>query len=217
MKKITVITPSNIEIEYRLAGAGSRIAAFIIDFTLQYTIIIIFTLTVLLGIDYRILSNSQPSGVALGVTLVFWFVMHVGYFIFCEMAFNGQSVGKKVFSLRVIRDNGMPLGFGQSLVRGLLRTSVDMMYVGLFAVVFSKHHKRLGDMAAGTIVISEHREEFDSRIYESQHWPDFLPDPFSLTPEERRISEEWLARRDEMPDGGEASGEMLLEYLGRER
>ncbi|MCL2356508.1 MAG: RDD family protein [Defluviitaleaceae bacterium] len=225
MKTITVVTPSNIEVEYRLAGAGSRIAAFIVDFTLQYLIVILFALVVLLGIDYRILGNSPPSGVALGLVLVFWFVMNFGYFIVSEMVLNGQSVGKKIFSLRVIRDNGMPLGFGQSLVRGLLRTSVDMLYVGFFAVLFSKQHKRLGDMAAGTIVISEHREEFVS--YTSQnlpdflpnphshtlHWPDFLPDPFSLTQDERRLAEEWLARRDDMPDGGKACGDKLLAYL----
>lgn len=215
MKTITVITPSNIEVEYHLAGAGSRTAAYIIDFILQYTIIIFFILVVLLGVDYRIFGNEIPSGIALGVSLVFWFTMHVGYFIVCEMIFNGQTIGKKIFSLRVIRDNGMPLGFGQSVVRGLLRTFVDGLSVGLFVIIFSNNHKRVGDMAAGTIVIIEHREEFVSHTV--PHWPDFLPDPFTLTPEERRLAEEWLARRDEMPDGGASAGEKLLAYLNRGR
>lgn len=217
MKTITVVTPSNIEVEYRLAGVGSRIAAFLIDFIIQYTLVILFALTVILGVDNRIFGNVPPSGVALGFVLVFWFLVQFGYFVLLEMITNGQSVGKKIFSLRVIRENGMPIGFGQSFLRGLLRTSVDMMYVGPFVILFSKKHKRLGDMAAGTIVVSEHSGDFEPRTHDAQHWPDFLPDPFSLTPEERQLAEEWLARRDEMHDGGVECGDKLLEYLNREK
>ncbi|MCL1884690.1 MAG: RDD family protein [Defluviitaleaceae bacterium] len=216
MKTFTIITPSNIEVEYRLAGAGSRFAAYIIDFAIQILLIVTFAVIALWFFDRIIFDNtdSSPSGMALGAFLVFSFVVQFGYFIFCELTMMGQSIGKKIFALRVIRENGQPLGFSQSLVRGLLRASLDMMYVGLFIILFSKNHKRLGDMAAGTIVISEHHKKSDepSLLSTNTVWPSFLPDPYSLTPEERSLTEEWLSRRDEMNDGGASVGDKLAAY-----
>jgi uncharacterized RDD family membrane protein YckC len=217
MKSVVIVTPSNIEIEYRLAGAGSRVAAFIVDFAIQWTAIVFFALIVLVGFDRGIFGNrSAPSGIASGVVLVGFFLIYFGYFIFCELSMQGQSIGKRIFSLRVIRDNGQPIGFSQSLVRGLLRSSVDMIYVGLFVILFSRRHKRLGDMAAGTIVISEHhytKREPSFLDASAQYWPKFLPDQFLLTPEERQLAEEFLARRDDMTDGGAAIGDKLVEYF----
>ena len=215
MKTITIITPSNIEVEYLLAGVGSRVAAFIIDVALQLLLITAFALIVLLGIDRGIYGNRlTPSGTALGAVILFNFVVQFGYFIIYELAMRGQSVGKRLFSLRVIRDNGQPIGFAQSLVRGLLR-SLDIVYIGLFTILFSKKHKRLGDMAAGTIVIIERRNEtFEKSLYSTApYWPNFLPDPFLLSPEERQLTEEWLNRRDYMLDGGAAVGERLMKYF----
>ncbi|MCL2049510.1 MAG: RDD family protein [Defluviitaleaceae bacterium] len=156
MKTITIITPSNIELEYRLAGVGSRLAAFIIDYLLQVLMSLLVVFGIMYGIDYALLGNDV-SGVALGISMVSVFVIQTGYFIVMELVTNGQSVGKRIFGLRVIRDNGQPIGFTQSLVRGLLRSSLDMLYVGLFVIMFSKRCKRLGDMAAGTVVVAERR------------------------------------------------------------
>lgn len=215
MKTITIITPSNIEVEYRLAGAPSRLAAYLIDLTVQLLLITFFALTILLGVDRGIFGNRGiPSGESLGVVLVFAFVVQFGYFIFSELTMSGQSIGKRIFGLRVICDNGQPIGFFQSLTRGLLRTSLDMMYVGLFIILFSKKHKRLGDMAAGTIVISEHYETHDSSYTnETDYWPGFLPDKFLITPEERQLAEEWLSRRNDMNDGGGFAGNALVKYF----
>ena len=148
MKKITIVTPANIEIEYRLAGVGSRLAAFLVDFFLQILIIAVVNWVI-----YQTVIN--PDGVIIGFAIVFSFVIYVGYFIACELFMNGQSVGKKILKLRVICDNGQPVGFTQVLVRGLIRSSVDMLYIGLFTILFSKQSKRLGDMAAGTVVVIE--------------------------------------------------------------
>ncbi|MDR1663671.1 MAG: RDD family protein [Clostridiales bacterium] len=221
MKTVTVITPANIEVEYRLAGVGSRLAAFIIDFLLQLLACIAVIGIVLFGIDGRSLYTiTDASGFTLAFVVIACFVIQFGYFIVCEMLMNGQSVGKKVFSLRVIRDNGQPVGFTQSVVRGLFRTALDMMYIGLFSIFFSKKNKRLGDMAAGTVVVSEHYEKRggfpmaaafaeSAGIYE-------IPPEFShikLTEEERRVVREYLRRGDSLPDYGEAVREKLAEYL----
>lgn len=159
MKIHTVLTPANIEIEYRLAGAGSRLAAFTVDFTLQIIACFILMIVILFGIyDYRFATLANVEGFALGVLIISWFLVYFCYFIVCEMTLNGQSAGKKIFGLRVIRDNGQPLGLSQSLIRNLFRAVLDIFYVGLFFILFSPKHKRIGDMVAGTVVIAEHYE-----------------------------------------------------------
>lgn len=225
MRTITVITPSNIEVEYRLAGVGSRMAAFLVDYFIQLTLIVVSAIVILVWFDQVIFSGATrlfdspaaPSGVALGIWLVFSFMVWSGYFILCEQVMNGQSIGKRLLGLRVIRDNGQPLEFWRSLLRGLLRGFLDMYYVGLILILFSAKNKRLGDMAAGTIVISEHyNEASESQLMDAAHtWPNFLPDPFLLTSEERRLTEEWLVRRDSLPDGGRELGERIIAYLSK--
>ncbi|MCL2197816.1 MAG: RDD family protein [Defluviitaleaceae bacterium] len=210
MKTITIITPSSIEVEYRLAGAGSRVAAFLIDFAVQVALIAAAAVLVLLWADRFIMGNTDPSGTALGIVMVFAFLVQFGYFIVWELMTNGQSLGKRIFGLRVIRDNGQPLGFSQSLVRGLIRASLDMLYVGLIVVLFSKKHKRLGDMAAGTVVICENSAP--APVVASA-WPSGLPDAFLLTAEERQLVEDWLARRDDFNDGGGAIFEKIKIHL----
>ncbi|MCL2215734.1 MAG: RDD family protein [Defluviitaleaceae bacterium] len=208
MKFATIITPANIEVEYRLAGAGSRLAAFLIDFILQMLAILLIAWVVL-----RV--TERFEGTVLAFIIVTGFVIHFGYFIVCELTMNGQSIGKRVFGLRVIRDNGQPIEFTQSLVRGLIRSSVDMMYVGLFTILFSKNHKRLGDMAAGTIVISEkHASPREPSLFGPQYqWPADFPDSLALSVEERNLVEEWLRRKDDLPDVGVEIGRKFREYF----
>jgi uncharacterized RDD family membrane protein YckC len=133
------------------------LAAFVIDFTVQITAILFIAFVVLYMISgLRFTAWGNADGTGLAFVLIAGFVIHFGYFICWEMLYNGQTPGKKILGLRVIRDNGQPIAFTQSLVRGLFRSAVDMMYIGLFVILFSKTHKRLGDMAAGTLVISEY-------------------------------------------------------------
>ncbi|MCL2498878.1 MAG: RDD family protein [Defluviitaleaceae bacterium] len=161
MKTITVITPANIEVEYRLAGVGSRLAAFIIDYLIQMLVLLLAGCIILLGFDRWFLGNVYPSGTALGAVLIVFFAVHFGYFILFESVMHGRSPGKKLFGLRAIRENGEPLQLSNIVIRCLFRSSVDMLYVGLFTIMFSERHKRLGDMAAGTVVISEHYTRSD--------------------------------------------------------
>jgi len=214
IKTVIIITPSNIEVEYRLAGAGSRLAAFIIDFALQVLIIAAIAGVVLLGLDRFVFGNtSNSSGAALGFVMVAAFFVYFGYFIVSETVMNGQSPGKRIFELRVIRDNGQPAEFWQILMRGLLRASVDMLYIGLFIIIFSKKSKRLGDIAAGTIVINESYGKIYAPAANELEWPGFLPDPCTITPEERRLAEEWLRRRENMTNTGAETGEKLIAYF----
>ena len=157
MKTHIVLSPANIEIEYRLAGAGSRLAAFVIDFFIQIIIIAFISFGVLFGIfGYRFGTLANVAGFALGFLIISWFVVYFCYFIVLEQMMNGQSIGKKLFGLRVICDNGQPVGLAQSMIRNLFKSVLDIFYIGLFFIMFSPKHKRIGDIVAGTVVVAEH-------------------------------------------------------------
>ena len=213
MKQIIIITPSNIELVYRLAGVGSRLGAFIIDFFIQLLLILLSALIILLGIDRGLVGNTTPSGTALGIFIILIFVIHFGYFIICELTMNGRTWGKRVFGLRVIRDNGQPIQFVHSLVRGMIRTSVDMLYIGVFVIMFSKQHKRLGDILAGTIVISENYDTLDTSPIE-ETIPDFLAEyePI-MTYYERQLIFAWLNKKASLPDGGKRLEIMFKDHF----
>jgi len=83
------------------------------------------------------------------------FAIYVGYFVVLETLGRGQTPGKKWAKIRVIRDNGKPERLPQAILRALLRPVDDMLFVGVFFIIFSQQEKRLGDMLAGTIVVQE--------------------------------------------------------------
>ena len=219
MKYITIVTPSNVEVEYRLAGAGSRFGAFVIDSLLQIAVILVFgwlTISVSGGLILPPGFGHGVSGTVLAILLIGFFLIYVGYFIFFEYVMNGQTIGKRILGLRVIQENGEPVNFFQVLIRGFLRSSVDVMYVGIFIILFSEKHKRLGDMAAGTIVVSEksaHVEEMPFFMLPSSPWPESFPDPYELSDEEKTLAQEFLRRKYAISDNGARLEKLFKEYF----
>ena len=217
MRTITIITPANIEVEYKLAGVGARLAALIIDSLLQF-LAVLLCIGILFGVNRQLVNMGaviRPSTI-IAALIVIGFIIYLGYFIACEMLMNGQTVGKRLFGLRVIRDNGQPIEFAQALIRGIIRITLDMMYVGLFVIMFSKKHKRIGDMAAGTIVVIEKYDVgFFDPVFTTQNMdlPEFLPPLMDITAEERSIVEDWLKRRETLPDYGADIGEKLAKHF----
>ena len=206
MKTHTVLTPANIEIEYRLAGAGSRLAAFVVDFTIQMVFCLILAVVILFGIyDYRLGTLAAVEGFALGFLIISWFLIYFCYFIVSETIFNGQSVGKKIFGLRVIRDNGQPIEITQSLIRNLFKAVLDIIYIGLFFIMFSEKHQRIGDMVAGTVVVAEHFEAPIQSVV-TPHMPDLNKPGMEqlkhliLNAEERELLKNYLARKMYLPE-----------------
>ena len=221
MRKITVITPSNIEVEYLLAGAGSRFGAFLIDLSFQIIAMLVFAWIVLSVSGGLFLPPEDGiTGTVLAILLIGVFVINFGYFIFFESMMNGQTIGKRILGLRVIQENGEPASFFHILIRGFLRSSVDMMYVGVFIILFSKKHQRLGDMAAGTIVISENPTSLDetpSFMLTPARWPDAFPDPYSITSEEKMLAEEFLRRKFDLKDNGQRVEGVFREYFEQQK
>ena len=155
--RISVATPEGVTLEATLAGVGSRLAAALVDQVLRSVILLAFVISSSLvgdGIDLS-------GGVLLGFFLVAAFLVQFGYDVLFECLASGRTPGKRWTGLRVVKVGGAPVGFLASVVRNLLRI-VDILpgayVVGMLAVLFTRNNQRLGDLAAGTIVVRERRQ-----------------------------------------------------------
>ena len=149
-----VRTPEAVDISYDLAGIGSRFLATAVDFTI---IVIGFMLIVFATIGIGIVTSGF-SGAAAIFLLTSTFLLVWGYYLIFEALWNGQTPGKRLLGIRAIKASGLPLGFLDSAIRNLVRI-VDWLPafygIGLFVMFVSPRPRRLGDYAAGTVVVRE--------------------------------------------------------------
>jgi len=155
---LSIDTPENVVFGYNLAGVGSRFLAALVDSLLIVLIQFLF-LAPLFYILYR--SNAfddLATAWIVGLFSLLAFVFFWGYYILFELAWNGQSPGKRMVGIRVIRSDGTPVTLSEILIRNLVRI-VDFLPsaygVGVVVMFADKLSRRLGDMAAGTLVIHD--------------------------------------------------------------
>jgi len=155
-----VETPELVVLSYTIAGVGSRAYAALIDYSICFILVIVadIGITVFVAKAGGIMRSASAS-LALSMIVLVQFAVLWGYYVLFEALADGRTPGKMLQRLRVVRDGGYSVTFGASAVRNLLRI-VDMqpllVYgVGMISVLLSKSGKRLGDMAAGTIVVKE--------------------------------------------------------------
>jgi uncharacterized RDD family membrane protein YckC len=141
-----VQTPEGIEFVLHPAGIAIRACAYGIDSTLQW--IVIFTVSIITD------TLDMISGrwfLLLAVFLVNWF-----YFVIWELSSRGQSLGKRIMGIRVVRSDGSPVNPGASFLRNLLRfadTFMSLNLIALISIAASRGFRRLGDWAADTVVV----------------------------------------------------------------
>src|SRR5882762_5238371 len=150
---LQIRTPEGIVFSQLLAGPVTRFLAWFID------VVCIGCLLKLLGTVLMLLQILSPD-LAGAVYSLGYFIVSIGYGIACEWSWRGQTVGKKLFRLRVVDAEGLRLQFNQIVTRNLLRF-VDSLpafyFVGGLVCWFSAKAQRLGDIAANTIVIRNPR------------------------------------------------------------
>jgi uncharacterized RDD family membrane protein YckC len=149
-----IVTGEAVAIELRPAGIGSRGVALVIDFVIQ------FVLAVLLVLVANNTGATFESAAAQALVLALFVGIVLGYPVGFETLWRGRTPGKAVMGLRVVRDDGGPVRFRHAFVRGLVGVVVDRpgIFGGLLALIpmlVSARSKRLGDLAAGTVVIQE--------------------------------------------------------------
>ncbi|PBJ12146.1 RDD family protein [Flavobacterium sp. ACN6] len=156
MSELSINTTQNVKINFIAASVGERLGAFFIDLA----IIFCYWLTVSLVIfDWlqveRIMANID--GWSKGAIYLFIYSPIIVYSLVLESVFEGQSMGKKLVKIKVVKIDGYQAGFGDYLVRWFFRV-IDFFSLfglpGIIAVITSQKSQRLGDMAAGTAVIT---------------------------------------------------------------
>lgn len=142
-------TPEGVELHLRAAGPVARALAFSVDFSLRILVFLFLSI---------VLAFAGHFGG--GVFLIAFFLLEWFYPVLFEVYWHGETPGKRLFDLRVLNDNGTPVTWGASLVRNLLR-AVDFLPsfygFGLVSMLINRDFKRLGDLAAGTVVAYQER------------------------------------------------------------
>ncbi len=165
-----VETPEGIDLLLRPAGVVARALAYLIDLGIRVLLMLVtFTLLAFLG----------QLGTGLGLLLTF--LVTWWYMVLFEVLNQGRSPGKQVMGLRVVHDDGTPIGWTASLLRNLLRFADILPFgytLGLLACLSNPAFKRLGDIAAGTLVI--YRDPPPSQPPLPQVPPQLPPCPLSL-------------------------------------
>ena len=140
-----------VEIRLRMAGPLPRAGAYLMDFAIRLTIITIG------GIVLAICGVAVGGKVAVGLSLLMWFLLDWIYPVVFESGKRGATPGKRVAGLRVVQTTGSPITLGQAVIRNFLRFIDGMPFFiylfGLASCVATRRFQRLGDLAAGTVVI----------------------------------------------------------------
>jgi uncharacterized RDD family membrane protein YckC len=148
---LVVATPERVSFDYQVAGLGTRAIAQVLD--------LLIVSGLLLAVYFVALAVSLAgSSIAVIVGLIGGFVVIFGYFWVSEALWSGQTIGKKAFRLRAVGDRGEPLTFAQAGIRNIVRIVDFLPYaygVGLIVLFVNGKGKRLGDLAAGTIVVKD--------------------------------------------------------------
>ena len=198
-RSVDVRTGEAVAIRYELAGLGSRFLAVTVDLIAQVTIILALAIGV--GLAAPALGKAVPVagknvsawGIALLVAVLF--SVFFGWFIVFETWWSGRTPGKRALGLRVLRDGGFPIDAGAAVIRNLVRiVEVALGFYTLSAIsaLVSKENKRLGDFAAGTIVVRDRADaipDLDAYLSRPARSDTGLADP------DRVLIERFLARR----------------------
>jgi uncharacterized RDD family membrane protein YckC len=203
-RNIDVRTPESIAFSYELAGLGSRFLALVIDMLLQFGVLAVLAVGVVLAATRiepakHLASGAEKlaDGIAVALVVLAVFAIFFGYFIIFEAFWSGQTPGKRVLGVRVVRDGGYPIDFGAALVRNLVR--VGELSLGFYAfsaisMLVSPENKRLGDLAAGTIVVRDARLAMPAALMKEAE-PQYSPTRY-LSGDERSLIRRFLDRRD---------------------
>ncbi len=199
---LAIVTPENVRFEFWLAGLASRAAAWVID------LLVMSALTTLVLVIVSV-AGVLLGGVAAAIYFVLAFLIQWGYGALCEWGWAGQTVGKRVVGIRVLQLSGTRITLLQALVRNLVRV-VDLMpalyLAGGACALLDTRGRRLGDLAAGTVVVRQRRTPRPSAVVaQVDRYNSFIHDPLvvhqgtRVTAPERDAMVSLALRREQLP------------------
>ena len=180
---VIIRTPENVEFGFELGGLASRLVAWLLDAAVIGGIIVIAAVVMLFA-------GMALGGFAMAVLFVIIFAVQWFYFVILEWRLDGQTLGKRVVGLRVVDAHGFRIGFFQASVRNLVRI-VDFLpglyLAGAASALLDTQGRRLGDLAAGTLVVRTRTAPMPSTVVPpSERYNSFIDDP-SVRHAARRI------------------------------
>ncbi len=219
---LIIETPERVPLAFALASIGNRFLAVAIDHFIQYLSMFLIAWALIsltgiggavenVGLDYVV---SEMPKWTLAIMILVLFLVFAGYFIFFEWLWNGQTPGKKLLKLRVIREDGRPITLWEALARNLLRIFdaipgfvLPVYSIGLIAIFANTRDQRVGDIIAGTVVVREREGEAptfaeafsdatgDSAFRRSRKMVAFEADIGLVNESEMEVVESFLRRR----------------------
>jgi uncharacterized RDD family membrane protein YckC len=225
---LKIDTPENVTFDYDVAGIGSRFLAALLD-----TALIIFAQLLLLGVAILVANlvfdtsifDSDILSWTLAILGILSFLFLWGYYIFFEILWNGQTPGKRWVGLRVIRMDGTPITASEAVIRNLVRI-IDLLPsgygVGVVTMFISENSRRVGDLAAGTLVVHDREVMAMNSVSPAMvnTWvsQSDVPDGFpleKLSQYELQIIEEFLSRHRELSNRVQLARHILTSILTR--
>lgn len=213
IQQLNIETPENISFNYDVAGIGSRFIALLLDTLIQLVIFIalLFALTYLQSLGSFIRNLYISENWLIAIFFFITFLIFTLYFVVFEVAASGQTPGKRLMRLRVVKENGYPLSALDVIIRNLVRL-IDFFpgaySIGAVVMLCNSRAKRLGDFAAGTLVIKQRdvsqfklphvsmaRSEANEPSAETLVWAEAVK---RLTESDVQMIENLLSRRHEL-------------------
>ncbi len=218
---LIIETPERVPLAFALASIGNRFLAVAIDHFIQFLTMFIVAWALIswtgVGDNFNRPAAemiAEMSKWTLALMIIILFLIFAGYFIFFEWIWNGQTPGKRLLKLRVIREDGRPITLWEAIARNLLRIFdavpgfvIPVYSIGLVSIFLSNRDQRIGDLFAGTVVIRERTDEaptfaetFSNQVSDAafrrvQKHTDFRADVNLLTEDEIEVVESFLRRR----------------------
>jgi uncharacterized RDD family membrane protein YckC len=222
---LVIETPERVPLAFALASIGNRFLAAAIDHFIQFASIglVVWFVISMVGYGGTVAGDTtwwdELTKWTVAIMVLAAFMLFIGYFIFFEWLWEGQTPGKRLMKLRVIRDDGRPITLWESIARNVWRLFdaipgliVPIYSVGLIVIFLSRKDKRVGDFFAGTVVIRERTDEaptfaetFSSPIADAafrrvQKRTDFTANVTELSGPEIEVVESFLRRRWDLTD-----------------
>jgi len=240
---VFISTPDNVTLEFELAGLGSRFCAWLIDSVLIVSLILVVGVVMILmgdrGADFwRTVFHGGSDWLApwnFALLIFFVFLIMWGYYVLFEGLRRGATPGKRKMGIRVVRDDGLPIGFREAALRNLVRAA-DMLpppasLLGGLAMLLDPKGRRLGDMLAGTLVVVEKFEApadsaaaaaWAARVEQGRSRQALTLPQGVISANQIGLIEQYMARRYTLPPARSAAlawqiTEPLLPLLGEDR
>ncbi len=223
---LIIETPERVPLAFALASIGNRFLAVAIDHFIQYFTMFVVAYAFLslsgLGdmnsIDRADFFEEMPKW-TMAILIIALFLIFAGYFVVFEWLWNGQTPGKRLLKLRVIREDGRPITLWEALARNLLRIFdavpgfvLPVYSIGLITIFLSNRDQRVGDLFAGTVVVRERLDDAptfaetfsnpiaDAALRRVQKPTSFQADISPITESEIEVAETFLRRRWDLSD-----------------